>query len=152
MHCDELAAVTRLNCHEFHVNFEEAPHWNTTIFHMMMPWHGKVFHITGLLWGESTGEAFFVVNLKKLFNKLPLQVIAMVIMWSHCSRPISQIPLYICSISHNIPFGTELWEMEQVHCGICELGHPDWRLQPKHPLCNSSPVNSLGPSDAYIRQ
>ena len=64
-----------------------------------------------------------------------------------CNRVTSQIPQCTCSISHNVLFRTEmctflfwcalwdiyvysgisvlngaLWDMEQVHCGICELG------------------------------
>ena len=47
------------------------------------------------------------------------------------NRPISQIPQCNRSISHNAPIKTEKahfylnvasWDMEQVHCGICELG------------------------------
>ena len=41
-------------------------------------------------------------------------------------RPISQIPQCTCSTSHISVLNGALWDMEEVHCGICELGQLMW--------------------------
>ena len=68
-------------------------------------------------------DVMCVANLSGAFSSLVKLIIA---------RPISQIPQYTCSIYHNAPLNRNvhisvlnggMWDMRQVHYGICNLSH-----------------------------
>ena len=67
--------------------------------HEMTSLHGKAFHITGSLWGETTIplwalhkkasdtglDVFFDVSLNNLLNELPVISDAMTLIWCRCN-------------------------------------------------------------------